>query len=155
MCLRKEQYNSAIPHNTSINLRHSFKHNRNKMDTYDTSPLTPQFRTSSSSPSTNTPSPTSDTTITTNDSFNNINPVERPNDSLRLKKNIGLVRGVSYVMGGIIGVGIFVSPQAVLLNTGGSVGISLCVWAFCAVVAFCGGLTYAELGKSKARRSPM
>ncbi|KAK7109603.1 Y+L amino acid transporter 2-like [Littorina saxatilis] len=124
------------------------------MDTYDTSPLTrtPQFRTSSSPPSTNTPSPTSDTTITTNDSFNNINPVERPNDSLRLKKNIGLVRGVSYVMGGIIGVGIFVSPQAVLLNTGGSVGISLCVWAFCAVVAFCGGLTYAELG-SRIRKS--
>ena len=67
---------------------------------------------------------------------------------LRLKKNIGLTTAVSYLAGGIIGVGIFVSPQTVLINTGQSVGVALCVWVFCAFIAFCGALCYAELGRS-------
>lgn len=53
---------------------------------------------------------------------------------------------MSYVAGGIIGVGIFVSPQSVLSGAGQSVGIALCVWAFCAILAVFGGLTYAEYG---------
>lgn len=72
--------------------------------------------------------------------------MDTSDQSLRLRRNIGLLPGMSYVAGGIIGVGIFVSPQSVLSGAGQSVGIALCVWAFCAILAVFGGLTYAEYG---------
>ena len=87
-----------------------------------------------------------DTTTT-----NAITSMDLNTQSPRLRRNLGLIPAVSYVAGGIIGVGIFVSPQTVLLNTGRSVGIAMCVWVFCAFLAFCGALTYAELGTSYQR----
>ncbi|XP_076460506.1 Y+L amino acid transporter 2-like [Babylonia areolata] len=86
---------------------------------------------------------------TTNDD-NNHTPITT--EPLQLPRNLGLIPAISYVAGGIIGVGIFVSPQAVLLNTGKSVGVALCVWTFCAFLAFCGALCYAELG-TRIRKS--
>nr|KAG5691888.1 hypothetical protein BaRGS_033251 [Batillaria attramentaria] len=71
---------------------------------------------------------------------------------LRLRRSLGLVSATSYVTGGIIGVGIFVSPQTVLLSVGRSPGVALCVWAFCAVTNFCGALVYAEYG-TRIRKS--
>ncbi|KAJ7999353.1 hypothetical protein DPEC_G00193520 [Dallia pectoralis] len=62
-----------------------------------------------------------------------------------LHKEVGLVSGISLIVGTMIGSGIFISPKAVLLSTG-AVGPCLCVWAACGVLATLGALCYAELG---------
>ncbi|XP_035607904.1 b(0,+)-type amino acid transporter 1-like [Oncorhynchus keta] len=64
---------------------------------------------------------------------------------LSLKREVGLVGAVSLVAGTMIGSGIFMSPQFVLVNIG-SPGGSLVVWAACGLLAVLGSLCYAELG---------
>ncbi|XP_077992544.1 Y+L amino acid transporter 2-like [Glandiceps talaboti] len=68
-------------------------------------------------------------------------------DGVAMKKEINLFSGICVVMGCIIGSGIFISPKGVL-EYSGSVGTALIVWSICGVVAFLGGLCYAELGSS-------
>ncbi|KAJ8287538.1 hypothetical protein COCON_G00001970 [Conger conger] len=67
------------------------------------------------------------------------------NEQLKLKRELGLVSAMSLIAGTMIGSGIFMSPQTVLLNIG-SPGASLLIWALCGVVAMLGALSYAELG---------
>ncbi|KAM9493393.1 b(0,+)-type amino acid transporter 1 [Clarias gariepinus] len=62
-----------------------------------------------------------------------------------LQKNVGLVSGICLIVGTMIGSGIFISPKAVLEETG-AVGPCLCVWAACGVLATFGALCYVELG---------
>ncbi|XP_008698610.1 b(0,+)-type amino acid transporter 1 isoform X4 [Ursus maritimus] len=64
---------------------------------------------------------------------------------LRLRREIGLWSAVSLIAGCMIGSGIFMSPQGVLVYTG-SPGASLVVWAVCGLLATMGALCYAELG---------
>nr|XP_048295632.1 b(0,+)-type amino acid transporter 1-like isoform X2 [Myodes glareolus] len=64
---------------------------------------------------------------------------------LSLKREIGLWSAVSMTAGCMIGSGIFMSPQGVLVYMG-SPGASLVVWATCGLLAMLGALCYAELG---------
>lgn len=73
--------------------------------------------------------------------------VEVSNESLKLRKELGLIDGVGIIVGIIIGSGIFVSPQGVI-RFSGSVGMSLVVWGASGVLSMVGALCYAELGES-------
>ncbi|KAL1257979.1 hypothetical protein QQF64_011223, partial [Cirrhinus molitorella] len=66
-------------------------------------------------------------------------------DKLKLKTEVGLLGGVSLIAGVIIGSGIFMSPQYVLLYIG-SPGASLLIWAASGLLAMLASLCYAELG---------
>lgn len=63
----------------------------------------------------------------------------------QLKSEVGLIGGVSLIAGVMIGSGIFMSPQTVLLNIG-SPGASLACWAGCGLLSMLATLSYAELG---------
>ncbi|XP_078311028.1 b(0,+)-type amino acid transporter 1-like [Crassostrea virginica] len=60
-------------------------------------------------------------------------------------RRLGLPSGISYIVGMIIGSGIFISPKGVLLGTG-SVGLCLVAWGLSALISLCGALVMVELG---------
>lgn len=64
---------------------------------------------------------------------------------LGLKRSVGLLSGISLIVGTMIGSGIFASPRYVVLFSG-SIGMTLIVWALCGVLAGAGALCYSELG---------
>ena len=62
-----------------------------------------------------------------------------------LSRELGLADGIAFVVGGIIGSGIFATPGIVLLRTH-SVGLSMVCWLAGMVIAIGGALCYIELG---------
>ncbi|XP_022711526.1 b(0,+)-type amino acid transporter 1-like isoform X1 [Varroa jacobsoni] len=66
-------------------------------------------------------------------------------ESTRLERTLGLMSGVTLIIGTMIGSGIFVSPKGVFERTG-SVGLTLVVWAGCGLLSLFGSLSFAELG---------
>uniref|UniRef100_A0AAQ6IJV6 Uncharacterized protein n=1 Tax=Anabas testudineus TaxID=64144 RepID=A0AAQ6IJV6_ANATE len=66
---------------------------------------------------------------------------------VHLRREIGLLPAVSFIIGIVVGSGIFIAPKGVLMNSG-SVGLSLLVWALCGVLSMFGALCFAELGTS-------
>ncbi|EPB68319.1 amino acid permease [Ancylostoma ceylanicum] len=60
---------------------------------------------------------------------------------------LGFLGATSYVIGNIIGSGIFITPASILRCTD-SVGLSLVIWVACALIAILGALVYIELGTS-------
>ncbi|CEF65307.1 Amino acid/polyamine transporter I family-containing protein [Strongyloides ratti] len=60
---------------------------------------------------------------------------------------MGFFGASSYVIGNIIGSGIFITPSSIL-RCSGSVGVSLIIWIGCAIIAILGSLCYIELGTS-------
>uniref|UniRef100_A0A8C7EDL6 b(0,+)-type amino acid transporter 1 n=1 Tax=Nothoprocta perdicaria TaxID=30464 RepID=A0A8C7EDL6_NOTPE len=66
-------------------------------------------------------------------------------ENLRLKQEVGVISGVSFIAGTMVGSGIFMSPEWVLYHMG-SPASSLVIWASCGLLAMLGALSYAELG---------
>uniref|UniRef100_A0A914GV42 Uncharacterized protein n=1 Tax=Globodera rostochiensis TaxID=31243 RepID=A0A914GV42_GLORO len=60
---------------------------------------------------------------------------------------MGYFGATSYVIGNIIGSGIFIAPSTVVRYTD-SVALSLLIWVIAALIAFLGSLCYIELGSS-------
>lgn len=56
---------------------------------------------------------------------------------VHLRREIGLLPAVSFIIGTVVGSGIFIAPKGVLINSG-SVGLSLLVWALCGVLSMFG-----------------
>ncbi|XP_050998803.1 solute carrier family 7 member 13-like [Acomys russatus] len=65
---------------------------------------------------------------------------------IRLKRELGYFWGTNFLIINIIGAGIFVSPKGVLQYSCMNVGISLCIWAACAVLSLSSALCFAEIG---------
>ncbi|XP_059111595.1 solute carrier family 7 member 13-like [Peromyscus eremicus] len=65
---------------------------------------------------------------------------------IKLKRDLGYFWGVNFLIINIIGAGIFVSPKGVLEYSCMNVGVSLCIWAACAVLSMTSTLCYAEIG---------
>lgn len=70
---------------------------------------------------------------------------ENKKGAVQLKKEIGILQGISIIFGIIVGSGIFVSPVGVLRQTN-SVGLSLVMWVVPGLFSCLGALVYAELG---------
>ncbi len=60
-----------------------------------------------------------------------------PEEKVELRKKVTLLRGISIIIGTIIGAGIFISPKGILKNSG-SVGMSLVVWIACGILSLFG-----------------
>lgn len=65
-------------------------------------------------------------------------------DSGALKRELNLFSSVAYVVGIVIGSGIFITPKVILCRTG-SFGASFIVWIIGGIVSMAGGLCFIEL----------
>eukprot|EP00116_Pleurobrachia_bachei_P003869 sb/3464131/ len=63
----------------------------------------------------------------------------------KMKKNITVLRGISIVVGTIIGNGIFITPNSITRSVGAP-ATSLLVWLAGGAIAAVGGMTFCELG---------
>lgn len=61
-------------------------------------------------------------------------------ERVHLRREIGLLPAVSFIIGTVVGSGIFIAPKGVLMNSG-SVGLSLLVWALCGILSLFGKMT--------------
>ncbi|XP_048581635.1 Y+L amino acid transporter 1 isoform X2 [Nematostella vectensis] len=68
----------------------------------------------------------------------------KKSEEFGLRRDLGLCASISLSGGAMVGSGIFISAQWVLVYSG-SVGMSLLIWLLCAVVSIFGALVSAEL----------
>lgn len=72
--------------------------------------------------------------------------IESPGkSSTTLKPEVGIIGGISLIIGTMIGSGIFASASGVF-SLSNSAGMGLVVWSLCGVIAMLGALCYCELG---------
>lgn len=71
---------------------------------------------------------------------NNGKNEEKDGERVHLRREIGLLPAVSFIIGTVVGSGIFIAPKGVLMNSG-SVGLSLLVWALCGILSLFGKMT--------------
>lgn len=67
-----------------------------------------------------------------------------------LPRCLSLVDGVSILVGSVIGIGIFLTPNIVAADTGSASGVLL-AWILGGFLSLCGALTFAELGAALPR----
>ncbi|XP_020602409.1 putative L-type amino acid transporter 1-like protein MLAS [Orbicella faveolata] len=70
---------------------------------------------------------------------------KRDGTSPILKRSLGVPGGIAFLVGTIVGSGIFATPKWVLFYVG-SEGMSLVMWTICGIFALFGALCYSELG---------
>uniref|UniRef100_A0A8C3WKI9 Solute carrier family 7 member 13-like n=1 Tax=Catagonus wagneri TaxID=51154 RepID=A0A8C3WKI9_9CETA len=70
---------------------------------------------------------------------------------MQLLRAIGFFHGNILILSATIGAGIFVSPKGVLKYSSLNVGVSLSIWAACAVLTLISALSHAELGTTFPR----
>jgi len=73
------------------------------------------------------------------------------NNKVTMERQLGLMDGIAMIVGSIVGSGIFISPKGVLQSTG-SAGLSIIVWALCGLVSSVGAICYAELGNKPSHK---
>lgn len=73
-------------------------------------------------------------------------PLDEGNKKVELGKKVTLLRGISIIVGTIIGAGIFIFPKGILKHTG-SVGMSLVVWTACGVLSLFGELVPRSINR--------
>jgi len=73
-----------------------------------------------------------------------LNKCENNSDKNQLKRTMNAFQGVMYVIGLVIGSGVFLKPAVVVRNTG-STGMALLFWIFGGVITIAAALTVAEL----------
>ncbi|CAI9735030.1 (0,+)-type amino acid transporter 1-like isoform X1 [Octopus vulgaris] len=66
-------------------------------------------------------------------------------DTVPPERKLGLLKGISMIVGIMIGSGIFISPKGVL-EASKSVGLTMIVWLGCGVITMLSSLSYVELG---------
>lgn len=66
-----------------------------------------------------------------------VNRTPQKEVKVELRKKVTLLRGISIIVGTIIGAGIFISPKGILKNSG-SVGMSLVMWVACGILSLFG-----------------
>ncbi len=98
------------------------------------------------------PATTSSTANIVSGSTDTLNDKAQPTGCLPIgkvgavvKRQVGLLSGISLVIGTMIGSGIFASAKTVATRTG-SVGMILVTWAGAGMLAMFGALSYSELG---------
>ena len=78
------------------------------------------------------------------------NTIAIETDRVPVKQRLGLVDGIAFVVGAIIGSGIFISPKGALQNSG-SVGMCLLIWVISGFMSFCMAMVYADFGTMMPR----
>ena len=63
----------------------------------------------------------------------------------RLQKSVGCIKGFCFIVGALIGSGVFISPSLVVRATN-DLGLALVIWLACGIVALFASLCYCELG---------
>nr|CDP97705.1 Bm2958, isoform b [Brugia malayi] len=72
------------------------------------------------------------------------------NSNITNSSKMGLCGAISYIIGNIVGAGLFITPTSVLQQVD-SVGLSLIIWSVAALISLLGAFCYVELGTSIRR----
>lgn len=70
---------------------------------------------------------------------------------VKFQRQIGLINGICFIVGTIIGSGIFISPKGVFQYADCSYFNAIIIWIICGLYSMLGALCYSELGTTILR----